>query len=425
MAELNETQKPRRGWKIALITLIALVVAGGGVGVAVANSWLPGISNVAAQDSPSSSASAGTSAPETTTAVPVAEVPAVLALSPATGATFVNPTKPVVATVEHGKMYMVVLKEKDTGAVSDGKLSDDGGTWTATTPLKFDTDYILDVTAVDSVGTRQHEISTFSTVPASHEADAFVYPGADSTVGVAQPLEFNFSEPVVNKDAVEKAITVTNSSGQPGAFRWYSDTMVRYRTADYWPANSVVKVDMKLYGMDIGNGMIGNFNKSYNVNIGNKVVMEADAAAHSVSIVVNDEVARTFPATLGDADFPSASGYMVLTADKQRYATFKASSIGLKPGDPGDYGSVDVEFATRLSKSGIFIHQATESAMPFLGTKNLSHGCIGLSAEGAGYVFANMRPGDLVHTVGTPNETIAPTDGFGDWNIPFEQYASR
>ena len=425
MAELNETQKPRRGWKIALITLITLVVAGGGVGVAVANSWLPGTSTAAGQDSPSSSDSAGPSAPETTPAPPVAEVPAMLTLNPATGTTFVNPTKPVVATVEHGKMSNVVLKETATGAVSDGKLSDDGGTWTATTPLKFDTAYTLDVTAVDSVGAQQHKASTFTTVPASHEADAAMYPGADATVGVAQPLEFNFSEPVANKEAVEKAITITSSTGQPGAFRWYSDTKVRYRTADYWPANSVVNVDMKLFGMDIGNGMIGTFNNSYNDNIGDKVVMEADAAALSVSILVNDQVARTFPATMGDEAFPSASGYMVLTADKQRYATFKASSIGLKPGDPGDYGSVDVEYATRLSNSGIFIHQATKSAMPYLGTTNLSHGCIGLSAEGAGWVFENMRPGDIVHTVGTPNETIAPTDGFGDWNIPFEQYASR
>ena len=422
MAELSEGAKPRRGWKIALIAILALAVAGGAVAVAVANSWLPGVSIAAGQrptaipDSPSA-----TPTPTPT----LATIPAALTLRPAVGTTFVNPAKPVVASVKHGKMYHVVLKQTATGEVSDGKFSADRATWTAQEPLRFDTAYTLDVTAVDSVGSQVNEVSTFTTVPASHEADAFVYPGDNATVGVAQPLEYNFSEPVLNKEAVEKAITVTTSTGQPGAFRWYSDTLVRYRPADFWPANSVVTVEMKLFGMDIGNGMIGNFNKSYNINIGNKVVMEADAAAHSVSILVNDQVTRTFPATLGDADFPSASGYMVLTADKQRHATFKASTIGLKPGDPGDYGSVDVEFATRLSKSGIFIHQATPSAMPFLGKDNLSHGCIGLSAEGAGWVFENMLPGDLVHTVGTPNATIAPTDGFGDWNIPFEQYASR
>ena len=49
MAELSEGAKPRRGWKIALIAILALAVAGGAVAVAVANSWLPGVSIAAGQ----------------------------------------------------------------------------------------------------------------------------------------------------------------------------------------------------------------------------------------------------------------------------------------------------------------------------------------------------------------------------------------
>ncbi|MHA7269868.1 L,D-transpeptidase [Arthrobacter sp. HLT1-20] len=420
MAEVEETKRPSRGWKIALISLVAFVVVAGGIALAAATGILPLAQVLGQASAPSASATAAT--PPTPT---VAANPATVAVSPKTGATSVNPSSEVAAEVTNGTVFHAVLKETATGEVSEGELVVSGRKWISKTPLKFATDYTFNVTAVDEAGARSTHISTFSTVPASHEADAVLYPGADSTVGVAQPLEFKFSEPVVNKEAVEKAIKITTSTGQKGAFRWYSDTLVRYRAADYWPANSKINVDVKLFGLDIGNGMVGNFNKNYNVNIGNKVVMEADAAAHSVTVLVNDQVAKVFPATLGDKDFPSASGFIVLTNDKQRYATFKASTIGLKPGDPGDYGSVDVEFATRLSYSGIFIHQATPSAMPFLGAANLSHGCIGLSAEGAGWVFNNMGAGDIVHTVGTPNETIAPTDGFGDWNIPFAQYASR
>lgn len=414
MAQLRETRTPRRGWRVALVSLVAFGIAAGSAGCTVE----PG----SAGTDPAATSSASPEAPPTPT---VAAIPATVALSPETGATFVNPVSDVVAEVTNGTVHHAVLKETATGAVSEGELDPDSKKWTATTPLKFDTAYTFDVTVTDTAGAKSTEVSTFNTVPASQVADAALYPGADSTVGVAQPLEFNFSEPVVNKEAVENAIKITTSTGQVGAFRWYTDQLVRYRAAEYWPANSQINVDMQLLGMDIGNGMIANFNKNYNVNIGNKVVMEADAANMSVSVLINDQVAQTFPATLGDTDFPSASGTMVLTADKQRYATFKAASIGLKPGDPGDYGSVDVEFATRLSNSGIFIHQATASAMPYLGVANLSHGCIGLSAEGAGWVFENMGPGDIVNTVGTPNETIAPTDGFGDWNIPFDQYASR
>lgn len=409
MAEFQETKKRRKGLRVALISLVALGMAVTGTGCSVvANNAAPG---------PATS----TAAPSTT---PPA-IPATIAVNTKDGATSVNPAGEIAAEVTNGTVATAILKETTSGENVAGDLVVSGRKWISKAPLKFDTAYTFDVTAADAGGTKTTKTTTFHTVPASHEADAVMYPGADETVGVAQPLQFVFSEPVVNKEAVEKAIKITTSTGQPGAFRWYSDTLLRYRGAEYWPANSKINVDMKLFGMDIGNGMIGNFNKNYNINIGNKVVMEADAAAHSVSILVNDVVAQTFPATMGDEAFPSASGFMVVTNDKQRYATFKASTIGLKPGDPGDYGSVDVEFATRMANSGIFIHQATPSAMPYLGVANLSHGCIGLSAEGAGWVFNNMRPGDIVHTVGTPNETIAPTDGFGDWNIPFEQYASR
>jgi lipoprotein-anchoring transpeptidase ErfK/SrfK len=161
------------------------------------------------------------------------------------------------------------------------------------------------------------------------------------------------------------------------------------------------------------------------VQIGNRVEMVADAANLQASIYVNGALVKQYPVSMGDERFPSASGYLVILSDKQRHAHFVASTIGLKPGDPADYGEVDVEYATRLTPSGEFIHEATENALPYLGKVNLSHGCIGMSEEGASWVFNNMSTGDLVQVVGSPNETIGPLDGFGDWNIPFAQYAQR
>ena len=412
MAELDGTKRSRKGLRNSLISLVALGMAVTGVGCSV----LPN----SASPSASESVAATSAAPSTPPAIP-----ATTEFTPATGTEAVNPANEIAAVVTHGTIAKAVLEEKATGTPVEGELVVSGTKWISKAPLKFGTDYVFSITAEDAAGNKSTAHSAFSTVAPSHEADAWVYPAADSTVGVGQPLEFNFSEPVINKEAVEKAIKVTTSTGQAGAFRWYSDTMVRYRAADYWPANSVLNVDMALFGMDLGNGMIYNANRNYNVNVGNKVIMEADAEKKFVNIFVNDQLAKTFPASMGDERFPSASGFMVITADKQRYATFKASTIGLKPGDPGDYGSVDVQFATRLSNSGIFIHEATAGAIPYLGITNLSHGCIGLSHEGAGWVFENMRPGDLVHTVGTPNDTIHPTDGYGDWNFAFADYASR
>jgi lipoprotein-anchoring transpeptidase ErfK/SrfK len=412
MPELDTARKPRRAWKIAVVAAVSLAIGVGGVGAATANSWLP--------EGPATAQRAA--APTTPPAAPVE-----LAVNPTADTKGYNPAVPVVAEVQTGTIHSAILKETDTGATTDGELFLSGRKWISTSPLAFNTGYTFSVTTMDGNGNLATQASTFTTVPEANEADMWMYPADTSTVGVAQPLEFHFSEPVANKATVEKAITVTSATGQKGSFHWYSDTMARYRAADYWPANTALKVDIKLFGVDYGNGMIGNFNKTNTINIGDKVVMEADATAKVVNIFVNDQLAKTFLASMGDERFPSAAGYLVLTADKQRHATFDAATIGLKPGDPAYYGKLKVEYATRLANSGIFIHLAAPVAIPYLGKVNLSHGCIGLDREGASWVFNNMLPGDLVHTVrtGHPTNTIAPTDGFGDWNIPFAQYANK
>ncbi|MCU6481527.1 Ig-like domain-containing protein [Arthrobacter sp. A2-55] len=420
MPSLDQPKKPRRALKVTLVAVIALAIAGGGVGAATAKDWMP---TAAAKNQAAPTQQQPTATPSATptpTAPPVS-----LAVSPKTGATFYNPAEPVSATAQNGTVYSAILKETDTGATTDGELTAGGTKWTSTAPLNFNTNYTFDVTTKDADGKMTTTVSTFTTVPPSNEADLVMFPQGGSKVGVAQPIQFTFSEPVTNKEAVEKAISITASSGQKGAFRWYSDTLLRYRAADFWAANSTIKVDMTLFGVDFGNGQIGNFNKTNVVQIGNKVEMVADAVNHQASIYINGALVKQYPVTMGDERFPSASGYLVILADKQRYATFVASTIGLKPGDPADYGKVDVQYATRLTPSGEFIHQATDNALSYLGTGNISHGCIGMSHEGAGWVFNNMTTGDLVKVVGSPNETIAPTDGFGDWNIPFNQYAHR
>ncbi|HEY8295950.1 MAG TPA: L,D-transpeptidase, partial [Micrococcaceae bacterium] len=239
-----------------------------------------------------------------------------------------------------------------------------------------------------------------------------------------QPIQITFSEPVVNKAAVEKAIKITTTSGQVGAFHWYSDNTVRFRPEAFWAANSTVTVDMELFGVDFGKGQIGNFNKKITIPIGDKKVMIADSVNHVADVYINDKPVQHFLVTMGDERFPSASGYLVLMGH-QRYAHFVASTIGLKPGDPADYGELDVNYATRLTTSGEFIHQAAGQAVDYIGKLNLSHGCIGMNEAGASWVFNNMGVGDLVQVINSPSESAAPTDGYGDWNIPWAQYPSR
>jgi lipoprotein-anchoring transpeptidase ErfK/SrfK len=396
--------------KILVVAAVCAFAAAGGVFAAVA----PGFARGALE---SEAASAVRSAPGL--ASPVV-APVKVDITPADAAKQVNPATPVSVTVGNGRIESVTLTSTSGEAV-EGAFADDGSSWTATAPLKFNTEYSYTYVVTDSAGRETTATQSFNTVSSTHEADAAIYPLDGMKVGVGQPLQVVFSEPVLNREAVEKAIAITSSAGQAGAFHWFSDTMVRYRPEAFWAANSTVTMDMKLFGVDLGNGQIANFNKKANIRFGDKKVAIADAAAHTFTLSVNDQVVKTLPVSMGDKRFPSARGYAVLM-EKNRYDHFRAASIGLKPGDPAYYGNVDVEYAIRLTLSGAYIHQALESAYPFIGNTNVSHGCIGFAPDGAAWVFDNMTTGDVVQIINTEGDYAAVDDGYGDWNIPWAEY---
>lgn len=400
----------RRGKIISLVAVL-VVAALGGAFAAVGP----------LQASPIGSEAATAVRTQPGTAFPVV-TPASAQTVPVTGAKEVNPSAPVTVTATGGTLDNVSLRSS-TGQDVEGALDAARSVWTSTGSLSFNATYTLSYTTLDGAGRTATATSTFATVSTANEADAAMYPLDGMNVGVAQPIQLTFSEPVKNKKAVEKAIAITSSSGQTGAFHWYSDTMVRYRPEQYWAAHSTITVKMDLFGVDLGNGQIGNFSKTNTVQIGDKRTAVADAQAHTFTAYINDKPVQTWPATLGDTRFPSAKGFLVLM-EKQRKAHFVAASIGLKPGDPANYGELDVEYATRLTPSGEFIHQATDTALPYLGNANVSHGCIGLGPDGASWVFNNMTTGDVVQIINTQGDFANFDDGFGDWNIPWAQYAN-
>jgi lipoprotein-anchoring transpeptidase ErfK/SrfK len=396
--------------KVFVVAAVCVLAAAGGVFAAVA----PGLTRGALE---SEAASAVRSAPGV--ASPVV-APVKVDITPAAAAKQVNPASPVSVKVGNGRIESVTLTST-SGEAIPGTFATDGSSWSATGPLKFNTEYSYTYVVSDEAGRETTTTQSFNTVSSTHEADAAIYPLDGMKVGVGQPLQVVFSEPVVNRDAVEKAIKITSSAGQTGAFHWFSDTMVRYRPEVFWAANSTVTMDMQLFGVDLGNGQIANFNKKANIRFGDKKVAVADAAAHTFTLSVNDQVVKTLPVSMGDKRFPSARGYAVLM-EKNRHDHFRAASIGLKPGDPAYYGEVDVEYAIRLTLSGAYIHQALESAFPYIGNTNVSHGCIGFAPDGAAWVFDNMTTGDVVQIINTEGDYAALDDGYGDWNIPWAEY---
>jgi lipoprotein-anchoring transpeptidase ErfK/SrfK len=403
-----------RTGKILVVAAICAAVAAGGIGVATAPQW-------ARAEMPSESSTPARNVPGL--AAPVVK-PVELVVTPADDAKEVNPAAAPSVKAVNGLVKDVLLEAAGGSGRVPGATSADGSSWTAEDPLEFDTKYEYTFTIVDEAGRETRKSQRFTTVAKANEADAAVYPLNGTTVGAGQPIEIVFSEPVLNKEAMEKAVTVTASSGQAVAWRWYSDRRVRIRPEAFWAANTQVTVDLKLFGVDFGNRMIGNSDVQVSFKVGPQRLAVVDDVTKTMKVYFDGQLVRTAPVTLGDADWRSPTGFAVIM-EQERHSKFNAGSIGLKPGDKGYYPPLTVEYANRLTTSGVYVHQALESAWGAVGRANVSHGCVGLLPADASWFYNNMKSGDVVQTLNTGAPPVEPLEGFGDWNIPWAQYAKR
>lgn len=412
-------QSVRKGWKIGVLALVGVLIVAGGVGAATLPTWAEHSSNehIAA-------------AIESEARTPVHATPELLApviedmnlsMVPANKAVEVNPATMASVAVEHGTVESVKLIPAAGGEPIAGEINAAGTAWTATERLAFNTSYTMEHTVSDGANRTSTEASTFATVAPANEANAWTYPLDGMTVGVGQPVQINFSEPVLNKAEVEAAIEITTSAGQAGAFHWYNDSMLRYRPKDFWEANSTITIDFSLFGVEFGNSMVGNHDSSVTVNIGADTHAVVDNKTKDMKVYVGGELVRTMPVTLGMKEWPSSSGIHVVM-DQQRKADFNAGTIGLEPGDEHYYPPLTVEYASRISNSGEFVHSALKSALPYIGNTNVSHGCVGLAKKDAAWFFENFTTGDVVEIRHTDADELAPLDGFGDWNLSWDEW---
>jgi lipoprotein-anchoring transpeptidase ErfK/SrfK len=347
-----------------------------------------------------------------------------LGITPLDGAVEWNPVVGPQIKAVNGKVKDVVLTPAGGGAPVVGKISPDGSTWTTQEVLKFKTQYNYSFTVVDTAGKETKKTQTFTTVSAAYEADASIYPRNGTTAGSGQPIEINFSEPVVDKVAMEKRVAITVSSGQPVAWHWYSDKKVRIRPEAFWASGTTVTVDMKLLGVDFGNNMIGNGDVVSTFTTGPQRIAVVDDTTKTMNVYSDGQLLHTAPVSLGGEDWLSPTGYAVIL-EQERKSNFNAGSIGLKPGDKGYYAPMVVDYANRLTWSGVYVHQALESAWGAIGRVNVSHGCVGLLPDDAAWFFNNMKTGDVVQILNTGAPAVEPLEGFGDWNIPWASYAQR
>ncbi|MEO9327689.1 L,D-transpeptidase [Gordonia aurantiaca] len=116
----------------------------------------------------------------------------------------------------------------------------------------------------------------------------------------------------------------------------------------------------------------------------------ADDKTHTITWWKNGEIVKKMPISMGSDKHPTPNG-VYHTKEKYRDMYMDSSTYGVPVDSPEGYRTY-VEYATRMSWDGIFIHAAPWSVAQ-QGNSNVSHGCINVSTENGKWVYDNIPSG--------------------------------
>ncbi|MBB5918913.1 lipoprotein-anchoring transpeptidase ErfK/SrfK [Nocardia transvalensis] len=333
------------------------------------------------------------------------------------GDTGVSPAVPLQVRVEDGKFTAVTLFNPE-GAPVPGQISQDGRSWQVGEQLGFGRTYRLQAEAV-GLGGQTSSTMSFTTLAPRNRTHPWLLPGEDEVVGIGQPVAVQFDENVPDRRAAQDAIKITTTPAVEGAFYWVNNREVRWRPEHFWAPNTRVTVDVNTYGKDLGNGLIGDSDIHSAFTIGEPTIFTADDDTKTVTVERNGEVIRSMPTSMGKASAPTDNGIYIIS-DRFDRIIMDSSTYGVAATGPDGYRT-PVDYATRMSYSGIFMHSAPWS-VGAQGYSNTSHGCLNLSPSDARWVYENAKRGDIAIVKNTVGGTLSGIDGLGDWNIPWPEW---
>jgi lipoprotein-anchoring transpeptidase ErfK/SrfK len=333
------------------------------------------------------------------------------------GAVGVAVDRPVTVSAEDGVLASVEMVNEN-GRSLGGQLSPDGVRWSTTEPLGYNRSYTLTAKARGLGGVASREF-TFQTQSPQNLAMPYAMPHDGEVVGVGEPLAIRFDENIADRAAAEKAIVVTADPPVDGAFYWLNNREVRWRPEHFWKPGTTVNVAVNTYGVDLGDGVFGEDNLRTHFTIGDEVIATADDTTKMVTVRVNGEIVKTMPTSMGKDSTPTASGVYIL-GERFAHMIMDSSTYGVPVNSPNGYRT-EVDFATQMSYSGVFVHSAPWS-VGAQGHTNTSHGCLNVSPSNAQWFFEHTKRGDIVQVLNTLGPPLSGTEGLGDWNIPWDQW---
>jgi lipoprotein-anchoring transpeptidase ErfK/SrfK len=351
-----------------------------------------------------------------TTSIP----PVQITSNPAAGAHGVPLGQRLAVSVAHGTLTSIMVSSK-AGTIK-GALAPAATSWASAEPLTPTTMYTVRAGVADDSGHASTRQWRFVTAGPTTLFRAMLSPGDGAVMGVGMPVivTTNVAIPDANRAAFEHLLTVSSTPAVRGAWHWFSSTELHWRPVNYWPAGTKVSVAAHINGYDAGGGAWGMKDVTVNYHIGDSHISTVDVAAHTMTVTDNGKVVKVIPVSTGRDKYPTKGGVHVVS-DKSQKVIMDSATVGIPRNSPDGYYET-VYWDVRISNSGEFVHAAPWSVGD-QGHTNVSHGCVNVSTADAEWFYGYSQVGDVVTVLNSPVQ-LEPTNGIGDWQIPWAQWAN-
>ncbi|MCV7269022.1 L,D-transpeptidase family protein [Mycobacterium doricum] len=372
-------------------------------------------------------------APAAPAAAPPSPAPARVTIEPGAHATGVDPLGVVRISATDGTLTDVRMTN-DGGQSVPGVLTPDAQVWKPSVPLGYGRTYTLAVSSQGVGGVPANHTSVFTTLTPSKQTKVALTTtsGATltdgSTFGVGTVVVAHFDEPITDRAAAQRRLTVTTRPSVEGSWYWMDDQNAHWRPEHYYTPGTTVTVSANVYGADLGGGLYGQEDTTASFTVGDSHVSIADDTTKTISVYDNGQLVRTIPTSMGMGGTETVGGqtlsfwtqtgtYTVM--DKANPVIMDSSTYGLPINSRLGYKET-IPYAVRLSNDGIYVHQL-ESTVWAQGNTNVSHGCLNVNADNAQWFYDFSQPGDVFEVRNTGGQPLQVWQN-GDWSVPWDKW---
>jgi lipoprotein-anchoring transpeptidase ErfK/SrfK len=357
-----------------------------------------GVLATACQPSSGSGAAAGPSGkPSPSTS------PDQLSFTPASGTSGADPGKGITVTAAEGTIKSVTVT--GSGLTGDravtGTFNSSHTVWHSNWTLPVAKTLTVTAVGVGPDGDQATQTSTFKTLDPPQTFSTHIFEGYRQQYGVGMPIMLTFSQPIKNRAAVERSLSITTSKPVIGAWYWDNSQTLAFRPREYWPAHTKVSFVGRLDGVKAAPGLYGMHTLTQQFSIGRSLIVVASAAKHHMRLYRDGKLFRRWPISTGRPGKDTPNG-TYLTIEKGNPVLMKGPGYRIK-----------VPWSVRFTWTGDYLHDAYWSVGQ-QGIVNVSHGCVNMRPADAELYYKMAVPGDPVTVTGSPKA--------GTWNNGWTQW---